>query len=210
MSAGGVPVRRARTLVDVSRLPTLAFGPNSIMWWGTLHFVMVEGFTLALCVATYLYLRRNFPEWPPLRTPLPGLTATTIQLVVMMASLVPNWLATRTARRQDLDGTRLWVMVLAALGLATIVIRWFELGALHTRWDSHAYGSAVWAVLVAHTALLVPDVFDTLVLLMLLWVKPREKHFPMTTDNALYWSFVTLAWVPLAGLVYYLPWIMGR
>ena len=77
-------------------------------------------------------------------------------------------------------------------------------------WDSHAYGSAVWAAVVTHTLLLVPDVTDTVVLSVLLWLRPRAVHFSAAGDNALYWSFVTLAWVPLAGLVYFYPWIVGR
>jgi heme/copper-type cytochrome/quinol oxidase subunit 3 len=196
--------------VDVSRLPTLAFGPNSAMWWGTVSFILIEGFTLALCAASYLYLRRNFDDWPPLRTPMPGLVPTSLQLVVMMLSLVPNHLVKKAAHRQDLGATRRWLLVLSAVGIATLVIRWFEIGALNTRWDSHAYGSVVWAVTVAHTLLLVPDVADTVVLCAIMLIKPREKFYPAATDNALYWSFVTLAWVPLAGLVYFYPWMAGR
>ena len=210
MSATGAPLRRPRTYVDVSRLPTLGLGSNGILWWGTLGFVLIEGFTLALCVATLLYLRRNFSDWPPLRTPFPSLIAPSIQIVVMLLSLIPLVLADRAARRQDLGATRLWMTIVTLFGIAMLVIRWFEITSLNTRWDSHAYGSAVWAILIAHTLLLVPDAMEKLTLTVILLVKPREKYYSAVTDNSVYWPFVCLVWLPLSGLVYYLPWIVGR
>ena len=61
--------RRTRTVLDVSKLPDIAFGPADIVWWGTLGFVVIEGFTLVLCAAVYLYLTQNFATWPPQGTP---------------------------------------------------------------------------------------------------------------------------------------------
>ena len=43
------------------------------MWWGTVGFMTIEGWTIALLVAAYLYLRQNYEAWPPLRTPNPSL-----------------------------------------------------------------------------------------------------------------------------------------
>ena len=60
---GGDP--RPRPFLDVADLPDLAFGSRDIMWWGTLGFVVIEGFTLALCLMVYLYLWKNYSEWPP-------------------------------------------------------------------------------------------------------------------------------------------------
>ena len=210
MSAPGAPLRRPRTYVDVSRLPTLAFGSSTTMWWGTLGFVLIEGFSLALCAAAFLYLRRNFGDWPPLRTPFPDVVATSLQVVVMLLSLIPLYAGDRVARLQDLGATRRWMILTTSFGLAMIAIRWFEITSLNTRWDSHAYGSAAWAIVIAHTLLLIPDVLEKVVLTTILLVKPREKYFSAVTDNTLYWSFVTLAWLPLAVLVYYLPYIVGR
>ena len=74
--------RRARAVMNLSKLPDVVFGPRDIMWWGTLGFVVIEGFTLVLCAAAYVYLTQNFSTWPPEHTPLPSLGAPTIQVLV--------------------------------------------------------------------------------------------------------------------------------
>ena len=45
--------------------------------------------------------------------------------------------------------------------LPTLVLRWWELWALNTRWDTTAYGSAAWTIVGFHTSLLLLDVLDT-------------------------------------------------
>src|SRR3954453_18920211 len=59
---GGCRNRGARTTVseraaiDVSRLPNYAFGHRSVLWWGTLGFIITEGTAFALAVTAYFYL----------------------------------------------------------------------------------------------------------------------------------------------------------
>ena len=65
--------------LDVSTLPTTVFGHRSHMWWGTLGFMLIEGTTLLVCVASYFYLRLNFTTWPKLVTgKTPGTNGTLI------------------------------------------------------------------------------------------------------------------------------------
>src|SRR5947209_19669583 len=92
-ATGGLMIRRPRAVIDLSALPDVVFGPRDIMWWGTLGFVLIEGFTLVLCAAVYIYLQQNFTAWPPEGTPLPRLLVPSIQLVVMVLSLaLVQWL----------------------------------------------------------------------------------------------------------------------
>ena len=52
MSAvGGTPMKPLRPVASVAGLPTVTFGPRSIMWWGTLGFMTIEGWTTALLLA---------------------------------------------------------------------------------------------------------------------------------------------------------------
>src|SRR5438270_7318937 len=112
--------RRTRTVLDVGELPDLAFGPSDIMWWGTLGFVVIEGFTLVLCAAAYVYLTQNFTTWPPEHTPLPSLGAPTIQVLVMLASLPVVWWTSRAAHRFELGKVRIG-LILATLFNAAFV-----------------------------------------------------------------------------------------
>ena len=198
--------RPLRTTLDVSRLPTVAFGNPGLVWWGTVGFMVIEGFTLALCVAAYLYLRRNFPEWPPPRTPNPDLLAPIIGVVVAVLSNIPMMLVSKAARRFDKAGVILWLAVSSAIGIAMLVIRGFEFEALNTRWDVNAYGSIAWATVGFHALLLVMEVGETIGgLIMFLFAPVQPKHYSDSVDNSMYWAFCSLAWVPLFVVVYLLP-----
>ncbi len=199
--------RRLRTTLDVSHLPTVAFGNPGMVWWGTVGFIVIEGFTLALTVAAYLYIRRNFPEWPPPRTPVPDLLAPTIGVVLMLASIIPMRLVSRAAKQLDRGRVRMWLMVSCVFGLAFLVVRYFEFAALNTQWDSDAYGSVAWAVVGFHALLIVMEVGETIggLLVFSFSSNVQDRHFVDATDNAMYWTFVTIAWVPLYVVVYLLP-----
>ena len=68
------------------------------MWWGTLGFMVIEGWTLALLAAMYFYIRQNFLTWPPLRTPLPSLLDSDDQSRGDARERVPVYLADRAPR----------------------------------------------------------------------------------------------------------------
>lgn len=194
-----------RTL-DVSRLPTVVFGSRSLMWWGTVAFMVIEGWTIGLTVMSYFYLRHNVEAWPPLRTPNPDLLIPTIALAVMLISLVPSFLAGKRAEKLDRRGIILWLFVTGAIGLILLVLRWFELWALNTRWDTTAYGSAAWVIVGFHATLLLIDVVDTIGLGVMFARRELPPHFyPDVTDNTMYWYFTVLGWVPLYLIVYVGP-----
>ena len=199
-------MRRPREALDVSKLPTVVFGHRDVMWWGTALFAVIEGFTLALCAATYLYLRKNFVEWPPERTPQPSLLWPTVSLALMVASLFPAWWTKRQAGRLELAAVRRGLIASSVMGFATFLLRFTEFFALNTRWDAHAYGSIAWFTVGFHVLLHLMDVGDTIGLAVLSVVGPwEEKHFVNTTDNSSYWYFMVLSWIPLYGLIFLGP-----
>ena len=51
--------------IDVSGLPSYAFGHRSRLWWGTAGFIVIEGTAFALALFVYFYLRSKLPAWPP-------------------------------------------------------------------------------------------------------------------------------------------------
>jgi len=199
-------MNRLRSTADLSGLPTVTFGPKSVMWWGTLGFMVIEGWTTALLVASYLYLRQNYQAWPPLRTPYPSLLIPTINLVILLVSTVPATLAARAAKRLDEPGVKRWLLVTSVLIIPTLVIRWWELWALNTRWDTTAYGSAAWMIVGFHTSLLLLDIMDTIGLTLFYFTKRMPvKSFSDAADNTFYWYFTVGIWIPIYLIVYVGP-----
>ena len=191
---------------DLSELPSVVFGWRSLMWWATLGFMVIEGWTLALLVTSYLYFRQNYDAWPPLRTPYPSLLIPTINLVVMLLSYVPASFVARRAKQLDTSGVKRWLVVLSLFALAILIVRWWELWALNTRWDTNAYGSAAWTIVGAHTTLLLLDVADTLGLTFLFFVREMPgKSYSDANDNSFYWYFTVCLWIPLYLIVYVGP-----
>jgi cytochrome c oxidase subunit 3 len=202
-------MRGARAVADVGALPRTVFGHRSLMWWGTLGFIVIEGTTLFICAVSYFYLRRNYATWPPEHIYRPALLIPTIQVILMVASNLPMWLADRASRRMDLRGVRRWFLVCSVLALIMTVLRWFEFEALNVRWDTTAYGSVAWATLVAHTTLLLLEFAETVAFTVLMFgERVEERDLSGASDDALYWYFLTGVWVPLYAIVFLSPYVM--
>jgi cytochrome c oxidase subunit III len=191
--------------LDVSRLPTYGYGARSPIWWGTMGFMAVEGMGFVLAAGMYLYLRSTAEYWP-LGVAPPKLGPGTAQLLLLLASLWPNWLVDRAAKRQDLRQVQILLVILCLVGLISIGIRFLEFPALQIRWDENAYGSVTWLILGLHLTHLVTDLGDTIVLTVLMFTHHAYgKRFSDVSDTAFYWYFVIAAWVPLYLLIYWLP-----
>jgi heme/copper-type cytochrome/quinol oxidase subunit 3 len=192
--------------LDVSQLPSVAFGPRATIWWGVIGLLTIEGTMFALLAASYFYLQRNYAAWPPLGTPPPDLAAGTANMALLLASLWPM----RLAHRSGLDERRrpvwVWLAVCTALGFGALALRVFEFRAMHCRWDTHAYGSIVWTALGMHTGHLIASTFENILIGLLMLRGPLErKHFVDTNVNAVYWYFVVLAWLPMVAIIYFAP-----
>jgi cytochrome c oxidase subunit 3 len=191
---------------DLSDLPTFGFGPRTLTWWGTLGFMALEGMGFVLAAGAYLYLMTLAPQWP-LNAALPDYGPGTVVTLLLVASVPLNALLSRWARSCDLVKVRWGLVGMSLLGIAPLVVRWFEFPALQVRWDLNAYGSVIWLLLGLHTTHLLTDVADTLVLTALMFTRHGRsgRRFSDVSDNAFYWDFVVLSWLPIYFILYWLP-----
>jgi cytochrome c oxidase subunit III len=195
-----------RAGIDVSHLPSVPYGHRSLLWWGTLGFMVIEGFTLVLVIASYFYLRTNEFDWPPGRTPNPDLLIPTLNTLLLLLVIVPMRAAGQAARRQDRAAVARGLLIATGITIVVNVLRWFELMALNVRWDAHAYGSAAWAVVVMHTTLTVVDVFETGTLgTLFLTGKAKRKHYPDVEDATFYQYFLSLGYIPVYLVAFWSP-----
>jgi cytochrome c oxidase subunit III len=192
----------ARAL-DVSALPTVVFSHRSLMWWGTLGVMAIEGTLFALAIMAYFYLRSHQDSWPITALP-PDLGWGTLNTFVMLASFFPAHMAKRWAERLDLRRTQMWLVISVVSGVLFTVIRGLEFSTLNVRWDSSAYGSVVWLLMGLHTTHIITDVLDTIVLTVLFFTGPLDgKRFVDVSENSFYWYFVVAAWIPIYLIIYW-------
>jgi cytochrome c oxidase subunit III len=201
--------RAVRAVLDVRTLPRTVFGHRSLMWWGTMGFIIIEGTTLFICAVTYFYLRRNFQTWPPEHVFRPALVIPTVQAILMLLSNIPMRAVDRASSRMDLSGVRRGLVICSVLIVLMTVLRVFEFRALNVRWDTSAYGSAAWATLVAHTTLLGLEMAETIAITVLIFGREvEERDLSGVSDNAAYWYFLTGVWIPLYIMVFLTPYFM--
>ncbi|GGD70854.1 cytochrome c oxidase subunit 3 [Caballeronia grimmiae] len=195
--------RPSEYLLDVRDLPTFAFGHRSLMWWATGGLMLIEGTVFGIGIMMYFYLRTHAPAWP-MAADAPELRWGTLNTLILLASLLPNQLAKRAAERSDRGAAKLWMTVCLLMSFAFLVVRGLEFATLNVSWYANAYGSVVWLLLGLHTTHLITDTIDTAVLTALLFTGPFEsKRFVDVSENAIYWYFVVLSWLPMYGVIYW-------
>ena len=192
---------------DASKLPDVAFGSRDLVWWGTMSFVVIEGFTLVLCAVVWIYLSRNEGSWPPQGTPFPLRDVPTAQVIVMLLSLpLMVWL-NRVAERFDYRRTRAGLTIASLFCLAFVILRYIEVTkSLNVKWNTNAYGSAQWLVVCAHGTLLLMQLIETSGIALAFWAAPiTKKHFSDASDVTTYWYFMVASWIPLYVLCFLVP-----
>jgi heme/copper-type cytochrome/quinol oxidase subunit 3 len=202
----GGAVKRSPTL-DAVTLPDQGFRHHAPIWWGNRIVMVIEAAGFAILFATYFYIRHNFDSWPPARTRLPDLPIPTLNVAILVVSILPMWYAAKLAVKNDkakVIGVLLFVCVV--FGVAAAVLRIMEFGAVHTRWDTNAYGAIVWSILAVHFAHIIAATFETLSIAILVFTRAvEEKSYVDVTANAVYWYFVALSWVVFYALLFLSP-----
>lgn len=192
---------------DLADLPTHAYGARSLTWWGVIAFIVIEGTMFVMAAFAYLFLMSHERTWPPGPYLPPELLAGTLFTAVIVLSEALNVVLKKAGEGERLKPVRLGLVAMVLVGIVLLVIRAFELGALNVSWTTNGYGSILWALLVLHTVHLLTDWGDTVVLCALMFTPHgREpRRFVDVSENALYWRFVWIAWIPIYLLVYIVP-----
>ncbi|MFL6230181.1 MAG: heme-copper oxidase subunit III [Pyrinomonadaceae bacterium] len=203
----------ARENINVKMLPKHRFDTSAPIWWGNLWLLAIETTMFAIAFAAYFYLQQNFQLWPPPNTstvfgtdPVPDLTAGTLNVILLALSCAPMYLMDRAARRGGQRSVQLWLGVSLLMALAMIVLRYFEFGAMKFQWDSNAYGSITWAILVLHALHLLTVFGEAFLLATWVFTQPLDMHRRVdATVLAVYWYWVAGVWIPFYVVLYFAP-----
>jgi len=191
--------------LDVSKLPTVVFGVRSLTWWGVIGMMAIEGMVFVLMIASYFYLHSRSVEWPPHSNP-PDLFWGTLNTILFLVSALPNEWYRRRAHKGDRRAVQIGLVIMTLFAIGNVIIRYFELLHLNTDWSIDAYGSAVWTLMGLHVVHLLTDLVDTAVLTALFFTSMVEgKRFMDASENAGYWYFVILTWLPIYLVIYWAP-----
>jgi len=201
MGSVSEPIRKPLTL-DVSDLPSVAFGHRNTTWLANVFYMAIEGMMFALLFATYFYLRTRSTSWPPGHLP-PDLRYGVVNGLVFVVSIIPAWMVRRRAPERDRGAVRTGLLVLALFAIAATVLRVFEFTTLNCRWSDDAYSSAVWVLIGMHSGHLVTELIETVVLLAISFTPKMEgTRLADAAINSDYWYFVVVTGLMVDLLIY--------
>jgi cytochrome c oxidase subunit III len=196
---------RTKVVADVSDLPTYGYGEKAPLWWGMQFFMIIEGLGFIFGAAVYLYLYNQNETWP--LGPQLKLLWPSIFVSLMLLSEIPNTWLKKKAKEADLKNVILGMVVMSTIGIIALGIRAFELHDLNiVRWDANAYGSINWVLIGLHTAHLLTDLAETIVMTVSLFIGPVDmRRFTEVVDNQDYWHFIVGFSIFIYTIVYWFP-----
>jgi heme/copper-type cytochrome/quinol oxidase subunit 3 len=167
--------------------------------------IVGEAMLFAGLVGMYLVFRLSAATWPPPDLPRLPIGITTLNTLILLASVIPLTRALRSARRHEATG-RGGVQLAALLGaifLAVQGMEWLRLLAHGLTPSSGTYGGSFYLLIGCHAVH---------VLVAVLWLTVlaiRERHARTGWSSwaglemgTLYWYFVCGLWLFLFPLVY--------
>jgi cytochrome c oxidase subunit III len=195
--------------LDVSGLPSYAFGRRDPRWLAIMLLIAIEGSVFGLALFVYFYVRTRLQVWPPTGPGPRELAFGSAVLATLAASALTTHFVNKATFRADLLVARRWLIVTTALSALALALRAVELSGLPFRWDSNVFGSVFWGALSLHTMHLLAGNVENGLFVALLYKGPIEKkHLVDLEMNGLYWYFVVFSWLPLY-VVLYLDGVVG-
>ena len=202
-----------RPTFNVSELPASVLDHRSAVWIGNILMIIIESLMFALLFATYFYLRNNFQVWPPPQVnrspmnlhPLPGLGFTSINMIWLVLSIIPMFVADRACLHMKESVAKICLLVLLVMIAVAIVLRFYEFKDVRFRWDDNAYSAVLWTTLSVHLMHLCIAFGEMMLMTVWIFVKGMDaKHSRDVRVTAIYWYWVVGVWVP-----FYLAMFVG-
>lgn len=140
----------------------------------------------------------------------PELLVPTINTALLLGTVPCTYVADRRIRRNDRRGLAIALAISIVLAGVFIALKLYEFGGMSFRWDSHAYGSIVWATTGFHLAH-VTVIFLKTIVVEILAVRgyfTEDRNLGVQV-NGLYWYFVVAIWIPIYAIVYLSPRVVG-
>ncbi len=195
---------------DLAVLPDSSIDSHAPLWWGQLIMAAIEGTLFVVLCVVYLYYRSKFNVWPP-----PGVhqpfTLATANTAFLILSCLPVYAADKAVEKGNRSGVILWESVALFCGLLFLFLRFQEFKALDFKWNSHVYGSIVYAMLWLHSFDFAAALLESVVLIAIFLLnRVGEKQRLGVRVSTILYYFLAAIWLPLYCLVYLYPYLLER
>jgi heme/copper-type cytochrome/quinol oxidase subunit 3 len=165
--------------------------PNG--WWGMALFLCAEVTLFGTLIATYFYLDFGSHQWPPPGIKPPSVALPLIATAVLVATSVPMWLATRSARA-GARGPVIWLIAVAAIvqcAYLAVQVLLFRHDLNHFTPQGSAYGSIYFTLLGAHHAHVLFGILLDLTVVAFVSIRGLTNYWLIGVRGvALYWYVV--------------------
>jgi cytochrome c oxidase subunit 3 len=200
MTAGSLAMPRQPPLERVPPIP-----PTRI---AMVALIMSELMLFAGLIGMYIVVRYSHPIWPPPDQPRLPLLVTTINSLVLFASLWPMTSALRAIQRADRVAAARLLFVTTLLGASFLAVQggeWTRLVHHGLTLASSQYGGAFYVLIGCHAL----HVLAAVVWLVVVTLLARRGRFSADAHAGIemctiYWYFVCGLWAVLFPLVYLL------
>lgn len=197
---------RETIVFDVSDFSRFNPGRQAPVWWGMVGLILIEASVVGGFIATYFYLRLMSSQWPPAGVTPPELFWPTLSTLLLLTSAVTMWWSSKAIVKEKYNQFVIAIFLSVALAGTVLLLRWQQFQAFDFRWDSHAYGSVVWTISGFHFTHVVSALVGTAVVGILgikRYFNPRQQIGVIV--DTMYWNFVSLVWIPLYVMLYWVP-----
>jgi cytochrome c oxidase subunit III len=203
IEAKDIPMKIA---YDVRHLSHFNYHDEAPLWWGFWGIILIETTVFATLIASYFYLNLSYPEIPPAGVKKPDLLLPTISSLILFSSSYTMHTADQASERGDNKTLSRFLIVSILLAAVFLILKYVEYSDVEYSWDSHAYGSVVWAIVAFHATHVTSLVLKTIFVTYLAWRGYfNEKRHLGVTVNGIYWHFVVAVWLPLYLVLYWSP-----
>ena len=200
----------ARRTVPPDALPVHLSGSRSPVWWGMMLLITIEVVVFLTMIVTYFYLRERRDEWPIGGLPLPQLLLPTINLGILLLSIVPMYWARRSNQRGDRRQVLIGLALGGVLAVAWLVGSVIEYAGFEYSYDTNAYGSVVWTTTWLYAAFILALVLHNIPLFIAIWRGHIKAEQSLGVNvHVLHWIWVVASWPLLYATIYLSPYVLG-
>jgi cytochrome c oxidase subunit 3 len=178
--------------------------PSHVLNLGTLLLGGAGAMVFGGLLAAYLQLRGAAVRWPPQKVELDNYLGVTLFITALLSTVTAEW-APYAIKRGNRRQTQWSLLLTIGLGLAFLNMLWYLGTQLGFGVADHAYGTVVYAALLATGVQVVVGLVYVLVALV-----RTGGHQVVTGDHQLvraaswYWQWVNVSWVVMFTALYVL------